>query len=90
MLIDVNTSAAPAVHAVSHKSTFAVKAVARVTVLDRLFHVALPTLVGFEDFAILILSPGAILAAVAPAVIVYHASAHVDPSFKSFPLTGSM
>jgi len=76
-------------HAVSHSSTFAVKAEARVTVLDRLFHVALPILVGFGDFATLIVSPGAILAAVAPEVIVFQASAQVDPSFESFPLTGS-
>ena len=77
-----------AVHAVSHSSTFAVKAEARVTVLDRLFHVAFPMLVGSGDFATLIVSPGAILAAVAPEVIVFQASAQVDPSFESFPRPG--
>ncbi len=44
---------------------------------------------GSGDFATLIVSPGAILAAVAPEVIVFQASAQVDPSFESFPLAGS-
>ena len=66
---------------------FAVRAEANVTVSDRSVQVALPMLVGSGDLAILISSPGAILAAVAPFVKVFQAAPQEVPSLLSSPLT---
>jgi hypothetical protein len=48
-------------------------------------HVALPMLVGSGDAMILISSPGAMRAAVAPLVMVFHRVANDVPALASLP-----
>src|SRR4051812_12667107 len=73
------TSAVPAVQAVSQSLMFAVTALASVTVLLRSVQVALPTNVSLGDAMMRMVSPGAMCAAVAPLVQVFHASALLAP-----------
>ena len=76
------------VHADSQRSIVKVCAVVSVTVFDRFVYTAVqPKEVGAGLLAILMVSPGAIRAKVAPVVMVFHASAHVEPSLLSFPFS---
>jgi hypothetical protein len=74
------------VQAVAHISISAVLAATRVTILDRLSQAAFPMDVGSGVLAILITSPGAILAARAPDVILFQAKAQDEPSLASLPV----
>jgi hypothetical protein len=79
-----------AVHAVSQLSIRTLRAEAKVTALDAFVHVALiPRLVGSGELMTLIVSPGAVLAAVAPDEKVFHLLAKDNPSLASFPPSAS-
>lgn len=79
MALRVTVALFAAVHAVSQLSIVAFCAEDSVTVLERFVQVAVPIEDGAELFAILITSPGAILAADAPVVIVFQASVQLIP-----------
>ena len=82
----VATSPPPEVHAVSQSSIVVVCAVVSVTVLERFVHAAVqPKEAGAGLLAILMVSPGAIRAKVAPKVIVFHGcpAANESPAFPS-------